>query len=352
MEDSAEWTLNGELYSDGSMARGLTPELNRAGWSVVELAPGEDLRVAKVLYGVVPDQLPQTSACAEHAAVCVAAEFVSSTSTLTTDHFNIVKSLRGSRNYLLRPSSVNAGLFRHALMQHGWRYISRIDWQKSHVKDEPVEDPVQARRIFGNGQADIYAAMGRQLHSMAPRNDMLDWEITLSQATAIAKLIVNVLPLWPRAPSKLERRQPAEVPPSEPPSLAGCHHWIHRGIWYCRECFRYAFDEPSMMARRFEKCLGVPSSFVSLFKDPKNHVICLADCFESQPVIFCSSCGGYTSGRLKQTSKLARRCRRVAMGFGKTCLKRIEMSKHPVKSVPIVRPVRLSNQTLSEILQE
>ena len=188
--------VQGDVYLDGSCTRHIVPELQRAGWAVVQLGDSGDM-VARV-FGPVWRPLPQTPQAAEFCAYAAATELLLGPSTLYDDCSNVVAAAKKPVAEALSWRRPNAGIikasFRHASRNH----VIDVLKVKGHVDEAAVEDPVLKRHARGNAFADEAAKLGVLEHPVLARVDT-SIEAYVRELRAVAKVIANVGGLWPRA---------------------------------------------------------------------------------------------------------------------------------------------------------
>ena len=101
VEDSTQWKMNGNIFTNGSCARRFNSELNRAAWAAVQV---DDTGATQaVVHGIVPRTLPQTPQSAEHMVATAAIDLLDENATLHIDCKGVVDTIQAAKRRQTQP---------------------------------------------------------------------------------------------------------------------------------------------------------------------------------------------------------------------------------------------------------
>ena len=325
------FTLEGNVYIDGSCTRTPCKELNRAGWGIVQLdCDGRPVRQAS---GPVWASLPQTSQAAEFAALAALVQLLDGPCVAYSDCLGVVRAMSDCASYASDPRKMYAAVLRGVMRDPGLVHVLAVLKVKAHQTKAMLTDmPAACRRLAaGNDAADAAADVGRRAHPM------VDHVVTklrgdVKKAGLVLQLLAEALALWPK-PGRLPPRRPTTASVRQgavraSASMMAPHCWARAaGYWRCTRCLCSIAvlprDDP---ASHGALCPGPPSIFSRLVASGNGHSVVVAHTTSGVPLAVCLRCGCWSARRLRG---LAERCSGPASPGKRAVLQRMAARQHP-----------------------
>ena len=345
------------IFVDGSCSTHADPQLRRAGWSVVEVAPylvNGGLVKLRAVWGTLPAGWPQTPQAAEHAAIVAAAALAKPSARCFSDCKGAIALMCAPAVDALRPQRRWGGAWRLAMQVGHPEFLRSIEKVKAHTAECTGEAlPVRLRRL-ANDWADELAKEAVSLHrhqaSMVRQAAARIWK----DAEVAARVLAAAIILWPAArpmisntgrpttrkqlADRVQARQARIAEARRRKKLVQCsamatHSWMHVGS--VKRCCWCMCQHPCL-----QPCPGIPvvlrsweECAVQHAHTPRRALLHFHGRAESQevlPAIVCVCCGAWsTSATQSSRSLLLKPCRRAPSRAGQDVLSRVRRGMHP-----------------------
>ena len=326
-----DFTMQGDVFVDGSCDQHPIKDLRRAGWGGATL--GADGKVNREVRGCVPRCYPQSSQAGEYVALPAVGRRLTGPSTIASDCANVVRDWNA-------PAEIDNPNHRKAYSviitgskgEEGCPFITEVRWVKAHQSVAGAKlrgGEAGATEARSNDAADKAANGGRLRHEQpsarqAEKVKKLYWHSTVACRVAGA-----VLPFWPRLQrSKVWKRPAAKQRgvTEGAPDESQRHTWAcGGGKWHCTKCLQSSKGHERPTRRERELCPG-RDDFICERAGGLGHVLWETTC-EAVPLFLCSACGSW----MEQKSRLlGEKCVRLAVGSGKGAIKYVfDRGQHP-----------------------
>ena len=291
------------LYGDGSADQLPDPDLNRAGWSVVQV-DGEG-KLVKAIAGPVPARHPQTSVAAEHHALAGTCMYSQGELLYHGDNKGVTDGWTSAR--ATGPRSCYAGISRVA-RAHGEGRV-HTTWVKAHVDaDKAGLEPGTQQWLDakGNEHADTWAAKGRLLHPQQATGAIQAWSADLKCYTEHLEQVACALAVWASSDTstidwrgKSEQQQP-QPPPPPPRGRQGYQHPRFQAVevpplpGHTELCLQHRWRRHRGATQtRCTQCLAVQQRTPTKECQPHRHWVFKHDFSNHEVAVWRSECGSH-----------------------------------------------------------
>merc|ERR1740129_2025085 len=325
--DIGEFAVRGCVFTDGSCDCEPLSCLNRAGASACEVEREPPRRLVKVAYGLVWRSFPQTPQAAEHVGYAGAVQVAVDSATLCIDCASVVNAHALPYEQRLPHRGRSAGVARQVIACDSSKFIDECLKCQAHVEPASLEDPWLRFLAVGNGCADTYAKKGRALHPQLEDDDLNALQARLNHQRIVLRVMAAVLPLFPLAPSKLEKGQPLPRKPRPAYTGAAAHRWkLVLGRHHCAKCLASSLGTLEELPSGL--CFPPLGIVRMCTANPCGHVLKVFDSCKG-PFVMCGVCGSYAHRVPRALAKPCRGASRALESTGALYLQRVRDRKHP-----------------------